>query len=411
MTRPAFEYLPISVRAWPDSGGTRQARGPKPGHRYIPYRYLVFDTETTTDPSQRLNFGSAQVITIRFGDRFFDEPKIAEEIVFYADDLPGRYPEGYRTLVTYCAERRLKLVSRTEFVREYVTQSYKIKGRKITPLALACFNAPFDLSRIAVRHGLAQGDLKDGFAFYLKDDSTRTVAVKQLDSKKQLIKGADVLDLRTLVFAMTNKAPNLAGACKLFQIPEAKVKGHAEVHGLITPDYIDYNRQDVTATAWLTLEALKLFEQHPVRLSPLNALSPASLAKSYYEAMGILPLSGRNPSRPGDAGKRDVRLFRRPSRVSHQEHDRAGHSAGLHQHVPDCQRQPRTVEVGNRRVDRDLRSDRPGAGFPERRDAGRHAVPRDVASPDRIRARPTGRRCAADTGRLWPGRRRDQRRR
>ena len=52
---------------------------------------FVFDTETRTDASQRLTFGSY---------RFFVDNQLREEGIFYADELPSRDRE---TLEKYVA--------------------------------------------------------------------------------------------------------------------------------------------------------------------------------------------------------------------------------------------------------------------------------------------------------------------
>ena len=54
---------------------------------------LVFDTETTTDESQRLTFGSY---------RFFVENELREEGLFYADNFPSK---DRRTLEKYVADQ------------------------------------------------------------------------------------------------------------------------------------------------------------------------------------------------------------------------------------------------------------------------------------------------------------------
>src|SRR5947209_20040885 len=99
---------------------------------------MVIDTETSTDPSQRLLFGSYQFIV---------EGECLEEGLFYADDLPH---EDRTKLETYVANQSsrsgfppLQLLSRREFVEKLYRAVYK--GRCL----LVGFNLPFDLSRIA----------------------------------------------------------------------------------------------------------------------------------------------------------------------------------------------------------------------------------------------------------------------
>jgi len=61
-----------------------------------------------------------------------------------------------------------------------------------------------------------------------------------------------------------------------------------EPTGEVTPEEIEYARQDGRCTVD-ALNALKQeFDKHPISLRPWSAYSPASVAKSYLNAMGIL---------------------------------------------------------------------------------------------------------------------------
>src|SRR5215831_4742494 len=53
-----------------------------------PRHCLIFDTETTLDPTQKLNFG-----TYRRCVRVDDEYRCLQEGIFYRDDLPGSQAE------------------------------------------------------------------------------------------------------------------------------------------------------------------------------------------------------------------------------------------------------------------------------------------------------------------------------
>jgi hypothetical protein len=61
-----------------------------------------------------------------------------------------------------------------------------------------------------------------------------------------------------------------------------------EPTGEVTPEEIEYARQDVRCTVD-ALNALKHnFDKHPISLQPYNAYSAASVAKAYLDQMGIL---------------------------------------------------------------------------------------------------------------------------
>jgi len=84
---------------------------------------LVFDTETRTDATQRLTFGSY---------RFFVEGRCLEEGLFYADDLPEKdrrnleqYAATHRAETASGGVRDLKLLTRSQFVDKFYTAVYK----------------------------------------------------------------------------------------------------------------------------------------------------------------------------------------------------------------------------------------------------------------------------------------------
>jgi hypothetical protein len=95
--------------------------------------------------------------------------------------------------------------------------------------------------------------------------------------------------LGTLAFALTNGTYSLAGAYKAFC--DGDLDKDVE-HGVITPGYITYSRNDVKATVALAKALLSRFDDHPVsranggRLSETKCYSPASLAKAYLDAVG-----------------------------------------------------------------------------------------------------------------------------
>jgi hypothetical protein len=57
-----------------------------------------------------------------------------------------------------------------------------------------------------------------------------------------------------LAYALTNEGHSLESACRAFGVPYAKRKVQ---HGRITSEYIDYNREDVWATAQLYLKVME----------------------------------------------------------------------------------------------------------------------------------------------------------
>lgn len=74
------------------------------------------------------------------------------------------------------------------------------------------------------------------------------------DQPSEVVFGGSLLDLRQLAYAITNEGHSLESACKAFDVPYVKRK---VVHGRITPEYVDYNREDVWATTELYLKVME----------------------------------------------------------------------------------------------------------------------------------------------------------
>lgn len=328
--------LPHAIRAWtapslPKRNTRAKVRPSVP--TALPRHALVIDTETTVDATQRLLFGAYRYLTRRDATplRKGGWDCVAEGLI-YADDLPSRDPEAFALLENYARTRRadiafdaglthepdwqLGLVSRTEFAEDWWHRLSVPTRYRPDPAVLVFFNAPFDISRLASGVAPARRDMLGGFSFQVMADADGTripyrpdVAVKQIDSKRALKKNRAVetgqsripnyaghyLDLRTGVFALTAKSHTLASACKAYGLA---AKTDVEL-GVVTTAAINYCRNDVALTAELFAAAVEDFETHPIGLQLTKAYSPASVAKSYLEAMGITPLLG--PSGAGAA--------------------------------------------------------------------------------------------------------------
>jgi hypothetical protein len=318
--------LTLALRVYPEPADSeRDPVLPKPWK--CPKATLVFDTETRTDATQHLTFGSY---------RFFVTGRCLEEGLFYADDLPEedrrvleRYVETHKADIVGGGVRNLKLLTRSQFVDKLFKAVYK--GRCL----LVGFNLPFDISRIACDFTTARGRFGGGFSLGLwsydeeagreRDDHYRPrIGIKHIDSKRALkgftarkkpdetdlipedsvtgepekgyIFRGHFLDLRTLAFALTDKGYSLEDACVAFGVKHGKQK--FSKHGEVTEEYIDYNRRDVLATSELAVKLLEEYDKHPITLQATKAYSPASIGKAYLRAMGIMPILERQPSYP-----------------------------------------------------------------------------------------------------------------
>jgi hypothetical protein len=318
MSLPSPCAVPLAIRVYPEPLSEKPGGSRKGWHR--PESMLVFDTETTTDPSQRLLFGCY---------RFIDQGECREEGLFYADDLSTEQLEILQAYVRdhkadTAEESRIVLLSKREFLKKFFKAAYKVR------CLVVGFNLPFDLSRLAVDVSPARRNFGGGFSLGLwtyvdkagnerVDPNRPRITIKHIDSKRSLIsftgrKEADqadlipegsidgkpedgyrfrghFLDLKTLAFALTDRGHSLKSACEAFGVERGKTE--ASEHGVISEEYIHYNRRDVEATALLAEKLFQEYDLHPISLPETKALSPASIGKAYLREMGITPISQR----------------------------------------------------------------------------------------------------------------------
>jgi hypothetical protein len=318
--------LAIAVRVYPGLKDDERDFDKPPRKWKRPDAMFVLDTETRTDQTQRLTFGSY---------RFIIAGQCVKENLFYGDDLPAkdrrileRYVTTPRVLVPDENAHDVSLLTRHQLVEKLFRTAYK--GRCL----LVAFNFPFDISRVACDFTNARRRFAGGFSLdlwsYRKNGSEQrhqfrpSICIKHIDSKRALkgftgrsspddpdlipegsttgepeegyIFRGHFLDLRTLAFALTDKSYTLEKACQDFGVRHGKQR--VTKHGLVTPKYIRYNRRDVLATSELAVKLLEEYDKHPIDLQATKAYSPASIGKAYLRAMGIPPILERQPDLP-----------------------------------------------------------------------------------------------------------------
>ena len=226
---------------------------------------LIFDTETTIDPSQRLRFGTFQLRA---------RGHLVERGVFYNEDV-SIFPASDREILTKVLEEepsdageKLLLFTRTEFVE------YFFKWAK-TDATIIGFNLPFDLSRLAVSYTSAMYSMSGGFSFILDAaEVAPNVRVKHLSQRSQFINFSGTektsgrktkdneyipvprgffVDVKTLAAALTSQSHSLKSLSKTLNV---KFKENSEEHGKpLTRTYIQYAMKDTQVT-WECFEAL-----------------------------------------------------------------------------------------------------------------------------------------------------------
>ena len=288
--------------------------------RRYPTEALAFDTETETDPAQRVRL----LVWRLYSDAPGRPPGhfCVEEGIAYPDDLPDRDPDGYRTLVEDVKSRQadvapgfgagdtrggLMIRPLSWWLQERLhLYGYSHRDR----CAVVGFNLPFDLGRLASYWTAARGYYRGGWSLGIwgsVDDAgewhdmryRQRLLIKAIDPRRTLFgwgsrkkgdqdeKGAAArfIDLRTLAFALTDRPYTLEGACDAFGDPYKKVEVE---YDRITPELIGYALEDVRHTSLLYRNTLAELANHDgIALEPHRLYSPPTVGARYLEAMGV----------------------------------------------------------------------------------------------------------------------------
>lgn len=285
---------------------------------------LVIDTETTIDEYQNLTFGSC--------GRWVNG-KLRDFYVFYNEDVTEKDRD---TLKSYADKHGYKLLSREEFL-ERVFFPYAYNARAM----IVGFNLPFDLSRPTIHFGKSRRP-ENGISLKLSAKPWYPgIVVKSLDSKRAFIsfttplrKNSEkkekvyrgcFLDLRTLLFALTNQSYNLKKALQDFQCVRQKID--VEEHGQISKEYVGYNVNDTLATYELYEKAIERYSLFCLNKDPHRLYSPASIGKAILDKIGVKPFDEKNPSFPIEVkgylmsayygGRVEVRIRKTPMKVTY----------------------------------------------------------------------------------------------
>lgn len=326
---PAPDYLPISLRAYALAS---KARRPWRGIGASDWT-LTFDCETRTDASQSLRFGAFQM-------RKGDSVKFAG--LFYEPEALSR--AEVEILKAYAKRLKLIAITRDEFVDDYLFgKAYLLRARIIG------FNLPFDISRLAIDHGIARGAMYGGFTFTLsrqkiwpnvriKHLSRRSALIdfaapfRQRDSRSQRnraektpVRRGYFVDVSTLAHSLLSRGFTLGKLSQFLGVPNPKLD-FDEFDGPVSDEMLRYAVRDVQTT-WECYAALmaKLNVLELPDLQPEQIFSEASLGKAYLRKMGIAPWREVQPDFPEDmmsalmssyyGGRSEVRIRREPRQV------------------------------------------------------------------------------------------------
>jgi hypothetical protein len=312
------EHHDIYLRAHTVQLGKKQRTGARRDDEPKWPRYaLVFDCESRITADLTLTFGFWRFCELR-RDRY----GCTEEGIFHDDhglrarefDLLRKYVRATKPDTTDDGCNRLRLYSRSKFIEE--TFGIAIQAQAL----IVCFNAGFDLSRLAVDWETAKNGGWSQILSQWRNPGTGKldankffprIVIKALNSKAAIIHStraprsepgkrskrvklwpaARFLDVRTLLWALRNKSYSLKTACGDLKTEHQKID-HTPT-GTITLEEIEYARNDVPCTVDVLNAAKQEFDLHPIAPSPDRMFSPASLAKSYLEKLNIVHPSGK----------------------------------------------------------------------------------------------------------------------
>jgi hypothetical protein len=322
------DVVPVAVRVWATPttrrgrvgrarqeyqvSGEAETRLPK---RRYPHEALIFDTETRHEAGQRLLVG---VWRLYRDDVHTGTPgtRCIEEGLFYPDDLPdrdqdvlSRYAAAHQADVAPGCPPELQLRPLSWWLEERL---YRYGDQHRDRCAIVGFNLPFDLGTLAEHWSPAQGTYQGGWSLGLWGEFDnkgkwhetryhRRLLARAIDprrtlfgwgsrtdsDKPQLRRKRRFVDLRTLVFALTDGSHTLESACAAFGDPFEKPNVR---YGVINKRMLRYARKDVAHTAILYRNCLTELARHPgVDLPPHALYSPAGVGTAYLQAMGVTP--------------------------------------------------------------------------------------------------------------------------
>lgn len=326
---PEPDHLPIALRAYAVAPKSRKVKLGIGASDWT----LTFDCETRTDASQAFRFGAFQLRkaeAVKFAGLFYDPHELTAVEV--------------QTLKTYAKRHKLMALTRDEFVDDWLfMRAYELRARIIG------FNLPFDISRLAIDHGVARGAMYGGFTFTMsrqkiwpqvrvKHLSRRASIIdfaapyRQRDSRRQRNRGdrtpvrrGYLLDVSTLAYALLSRGFTLGALSKFLGVRNPKLD-FDDFDGPVSDEILRYAVRDVQTT-WECYAALlaKLDALQLPDLQPERIYSEASLGKAYLRAMGIAPWREVQPDFPEDlmgalmssyyGGRSEVRIRREARQV------------------------------------------------------------------------------------------------
>jgi hypothetical protein len=258
---------------------------------------LVLDCETTVDIRQDLNFLWWRFCELKEGAYVCQQEGVvyADELATESVELIRAYARSLRADVEDGCPKDILTQSRRQFVDGEFWEALRAGA------SIVCFNAPFDLSRLALEFPKAQkkntgwsmvlwkyqgkpDKLKPKLRIKPKDSRSAFINLAGGDPNNRAIYRGRFLDLSVLCWALRNKHLTLEAALRSFGL---KGKMKHEPTGRISKKELAYGRRDVERTVALLNAVKHEYDGFPLDLPPEQAFSAASITKAFLDKMGI----------------------------------------------------------------------------------------------------------------------------
>ena len=309
----------ISLRCYvPPIGKEREAKRPRKSVKrgndrgYGAEMELIIDTEELPDLAHQLRFGIAHL------HRNASKPeKPARSWIFYDPHTPAAVgltrplSDDEIKLLQQMADRHgAELLTIDDFI-DNVFFKY-VKGQKVTVIGANLF---FDLTRLAVSHYPARGNMAGGFGLRLARNlpphHAAHVVVKSLGGKKSMIKLTPphkgwqpgwgqpyegfFVDVLQLARALLARSFSLKSLGEFLHVPHPKLD--TDEHGQkVTTKYLEYAWNDVVSTYECFLGLRQRWDKLNIEETAINRIfSEASIAKAFLKDAHIRTLRDVQP--------------------------------------------------------------------------------------------------------------------
>jgi hypothetical protein len=262
---------------------------------------VVFDCETSVEPTQQLRVGFFQVR---------ENSKLNRSGIFH----PKAISESDKTCIGhYARSHNLEILTVADFRVDIL-----LKYGYTRHATIVGFNLPFDISRVALHHGVARRDKRGGYSFLLtRNSDDPRIRVKHLNPRAAMIDFSKpgeqdaprgerkrklkvdtyrghFVDIKTLAAALLSRRFKLRSLAAFLRTPTQKLE--LAQYGEVSEASLDYGWADVQVTWECYQELSRRYAEHRQSRAVSKILSEATIGKAYLQEMGIEPFLGCVPT-------------------------------------------------------------------------------------------------------------------